>query len=221
MSLGEDPHSSDSPQALVHPTPDGSAASDPPSPLPPSAFTNDFGEIFSRELEDVARRRKVVGLPAAPPGKKTADNLAGLAFSGGGVRSASFNLGLIQSFFQHGLLRHLDYLATISGGGYIGTYLSTLLRRSGARMDQNNVELRTQLAEIDGAKQPDQVVTFVRNGKYLGRLQTFSNHYFIGLFLNNVVFVSGLVTVCMGIAYLWRTTSKRAAARPRASPPGY
>jgi hypothetical protein len=40
----------------------------------------------------------------------------GLALSGGGIRSATFNLGLIQSFAQHKLLHYFDYLSTVSGG---------------------------------------------------------------------------------------------------------
>lgn len=47
----------------------------------------------------------------------------GLAFSGGGIRSASFCLGVLQSLTEHGWLPYIDYLSTVSGGGYIGTYL--------------------------------------------------------------------------------------------------
>lgn len=55
--------------------------------------------------------------------------LTGLAFSGGGIRSATFNLGLIQALCKKGLLSRFDYLSTVSGGGYIGTWLSALVRR--------------------------------------------------------------------------------------------
>jgi len=53
--------------------------------------------------------------------------LAGLAISGGGIRSATFNLGVIQVFAKRGLLRWFDYLSTVSGGGYIGSALSSTL----------------------------------------------------------------------------------------------
>jgi predicted acylesterase/phospholipase RssA len=46
--------------------------------------------------------------------------LVGLAFSGGGIRSATFNLGVLQGFAKLGLLPMFDYLSTVSGGGYIG-----------------------------------------------------------------------------------------------------
>lgn len=48
-----------------------------------------------------------------------------LAFSGGGIRSATFNLGVLQSMRDLGLLPFIQYLSTVSGGGYIGSFLIT------------------------------------------------------------------------------------------------
>jgi len=50
-------------------------------------------------------------------------NIIGLAFSGGGIRSATFNLGVIQGLQEFDLLRYVDYLSTVSGGGFIGSWL--------------------------------------------------------------------------------------------------
>ena len=47
-----------------------------------------------------------------------------LCLSGGGIRSASFALGVLQALASYGLLRHFHYLSTVSGGGYIGSWLS-------------------------------------------------------------------------------------------------
>jgi hypothetical protein len=55
----------------------------------------------------------------------------GLAFSGGGIRSATFNLGVIQALAERRLLRGFDYLSTVSGGGYIGGWLAALIHRRG------------------------------------------------------------------------------------------
>ncbi len=55
--------------------------------------------------------------------------LAGLAFSGGGIRSATFNLGIIQALAELRLLRQFDYLSCVSGGGYIGGWLSAFIHR--------------------------------------------------------------------------------------------
>ncbi len=61
----------------------------------------------------------------APPNASTglpADTL-GLALSGGGIRSAAFCLGLLQALARRGWLRRIDFLSTVSGGGYIGAFL--------------------------------------------------------------------------------------------------
>ena len=55
---------------------------------------------------------------------------AALAFSGGGIRSATFNLGVLQGLAELGLLKRFDYLSTVSGGGYIGAFLSALILRA-------------------------------------------------------------------------------------------
>ena len=49
---------------------------------------------------------------------------AALCLSGGGIRSASFALGVLQAFAAKGLLDRFHYLSTVSGGGYIGGWLT-------------------------------------------------------------------------------------------------
>jgi hypothetical protein len=51
--------------------------------------------------------------------------LAALCLSGGGIRSATFALGVLQGLARFGLLERFHYLSTVSGGGYIGSWLST------------------------------------------------------------------------------------------------
>jgi len=60
--------------------------------------------------------------------------LIGLAFSGGGIRSATFNLGILQALNSIGLFKCVDYLSTVSGGGYIGSCISSLY----ASLDKKN-----------------------------------------------------------------------------------
>jgi hypothetical protein len=57
---------------------------------------------------------------------------AALCLSGGGIRSATFGLGVLQGLARIGVLGRLDYLSTVSGGGYIGGWLTTWLHREGA-----------------------------------------------------------------------------------------
>lgn len=52
-----------------------------------------------------------------------------LCFSGGGIRSATFNLGILQGLARHNLLDKFDYLSTVSGGGYVGSWLSSWIHR--------------------------------------------------------------------------------------------
>jgi hypothetical protein len=55
--------------------------------------------------------------------------LQGICFSGGGIRSATFNLGVLQGLAKLGLLSHFDYLSTVSGGGYIHEWLAGWIKR--------------------------------------------------------------------------------------------
>lgn len=55
----------------------------------------------------------------------------GLALSGGGIRSATLSLGLVQVLARRDLLPHVDYLSTVSGGGYLGSFVGSLFARRG------------------------------------------------------------------------------------------
>jgi hypothetical protein len=66
--------------------------------------------------------------------------LMGLCFSGGGIRSATFNLGVLQGLARRGMLPHFHYLSTVSGGGYIGSWLISWIKRAG--MNTNEVAAR-------------------------------------------------------------------------------
>ncbi len=52
----------------------------------------------------------------------------GLALSGGGIRSATFCLGLVRGLARNRVLKEFDYLSTVSGGGYLGASLGRLYR---------------------------------------------------------------------------------------------
>lgn len=54
-----------------------------------------------------------------------------LCISGGGIRSATFALGAIQGLAKHRLLERFDYLSTVSGGGFAGSWLTAWSHRSG------------------------------------------------------------------------------------------
>ena len=61
----------------------------------------------------------------------TLGNLSALCLSGGGIRSAAFALGAIQGLAARGILQEFDYLSTVSGGGYIGGWLTAWVQNRG------------------------------------------------------------------------------------------
>jgi len=73
------------------------------------------------KLNDPAQTRLWQEHAKAHPERKAIGNFFGLALSGGGIRSATFNLGVLQVLAWTRLLRFVDYLSTVSGGGYIGS----------------------------------------------------------------------------------------------------
>jgi hypothetical protein len=60
---------------------------------------------------------------------------AALCLSGGGMRSAAFALGIIQALARRDLLTRFDYLSTVSGGGYIGSWLAAWRYWAGSGSD--------------------------------------------------------------------------------------
>jgi hypothetical protein len=105
-----------------------------------SAPTWENVEQIAEEARSVGRKDK--------EGKDAADQatlvvsqarqmeLAGLTFSGGGIRSATFNLGVLQGLAKFNKVRTFDYLSTVSGGGYIGNWLEAWIKRPGLE-DEN------------------------------------------------------------------------------------
>jgi len=103
-------------------------------PVPKRHDCFDFKELIHRESEQLAGPQDgssqvptdcVVSTPG--PGDEpwlayTNRDRLGLALSGGGMRSATFNLGLLQGLRQKRILDLVDYLSTLSGGGYVGGF---------------------------------------------------------------------------------------------------
>ena len=94
---------------------------------------NTFHQVLDCEVDGPIQERRKYWNEAAQA-KKSLENypatdgndLVGVALSGGGIRSSMFNLGLLQAFKQSGLMKHVDFLSSVSGGGYINGYYSTL-----------------------------------------------------------------------------------------------
>ncbi|WP_208605566.1 patatin-like phospholipase family protein [Methylobacterium tarhaniae] len=52
---------------------------------------------------------------------------SGIALSGGGIRSATFSMGVLAALARRDLLQQFDYLSSVSGGGYTSSFLTQLL----------------------------------------------------------------------------------------------
>lgn len=138
--------------AVGQPT-DGATAV--PSFGPGERTARSFAEVLCYELdaiEELRRRRGEARRPSEADdavGRAHETGLVGLSFSGGGIRSASFNLGVATALARLGLLRRFDYLSLTSGGGYIGGWLLAWAKRSGF------AEVERELARMATHAMPD------------------------------------------------------------------
>ncbi len=93
--------------------------------------------------------------------------LAGLAFSGGGIRSATFNLGILQALAERKMLGDFDYLSTVSGGGYIGAWFSAWLKREEGNLDTVSDALSPGTATKPVSKEAGQIRFLRQYSNYL------------------------------------------------------
>lgn len=94
-----------------------------PASLPESKVIELNRALLDRALAGAVRPADDKILPEVI-GELHHAELSALCFSGGGIRSATFCLGVIQSLARAGLLEKFDYLSTVSGGGYVGGWLA-------------------------------------------------------------------------------------------------
>ena len=102
--------------------------------------------IYTKEWDLIRKRREILGLDEHPQMKVVEANIPdkapfdifAIALSGGGIRSATFNLGFLKGLnhtkksgeSKKSLFRQADYLSTVSGGGYIGSFIQHRLHQT-------------------------------------------------------------------------------------------
>src|SRR2546430_8394069 len=92
-------------------------------------FVQSHGKLppdYPTSTEPNTRLKAIWAAVHALPEKRAA-----LCISGGGIRSATFGLGILQGLARCGLLDKFHYLSTVSGGGYIGSWLRAWINRAG------------------------------------------------------------------------------------------
>ena len=159
-----------------------------------------IGEVVVAELEEISRRR---GAPEQnlDPDKWIQQchkrDLFALSISGGGIRSATFGLGVLQGLVEKKLLSKADYISTVSGGGYIGAWLQGLASRQPEHYER---VLDPQRPPDLAAKDP---ITFLRKySNYLAPRSGLSLDalvipliWFRNMMLNQAIIISALMAV--------------------------
>ena len=150
--------------------------------------------------------------------------LTALCFSGGGIRSATFGLGIVQALAKQGLLSKFDYLSTVSGGGYLGTWLSAWVCREhqhrpnpddrdfGIKQVQDNINCRETPDPDDANPEPAELQHLREYSNYMspktGLLSadtwTLVAIYLRNLFLNLTIFIPLIAVVLLVPRFLFR-----------------
>ncbi len=146
-----------------------------------------FDDVIKQELIYVNNARTQKGIDHL---QQIRFNAVGLAFSGGGIRAATFHLGFLQSLAKKGSISRFDYLSAVSGGAYIAAWLGGLLR---------NCSLGQVMKLLDPSNRSVESpqITHLRDySNYLTpRLGLFSPHVwtFIATYLRNLLVTFVLV----------------------------
>ena len=80
------------------------------------------------EGEDVILAKRRARIYGEADAQKLDSTRFGISLSGGGIRSAVINLGFLKTLNGFGLVKRADYISTVSGGGYTGSYIQGTLR---------------------------------------------------------------------------------------------
>ena len=144
--------------------------------------TADLTKVIEAERQAVETRRQRLHVK----GQVDADSaLFGLALSGGGVRSATINLGFLKVLNQCGILHLADYLSTVSGGGYLGGYIQTKLKSGPDLTAYSSLFTQEDIAHLQAYG------NYLTPGKSVGRIFTSLRLFgaFIFSLLMNLIWV--------------------------------
>ncbi len=161
-------------------------------------------EVLELELKQVktSRSLRLGENPERPSAEKS---LIGLAFSGGGIRSATFNLGVLQALAKKKLLRSLDYVSTVSGGGYIGGWLMGWMHHQSIGIQEIERRLSTPPNMPEQAGDPPEIHFLREYSNYLtprkGLLSAdflaFAASYLRNTLLNQIILVLALLSLLL------------------------
>jgi hypothetical protein len=173
-----------------------------------------LGDILAEELDGQLRKDETQALSVAEKQPRLRDvydriqaeqpERSALCLSGGGIRSAIFGLGVLQGLARKNVLGKFDFLSTVSGGGFVGGWLTAWIKNHPQGMSGVLEELR---------RPPD--LTLNPEPQPIRHLRTFSNYltpktgmtsvdswtliatYLRNIFLNWLVLISWLAAAMM------------------------
>lgn len=137
--------------------------------MKPNTNAVGIGKVIVAELADIAKRRgedySALAEPSDAEWKAAChkQQLFGICLSGGGIRSATFALGILQGLAELKLLPKADYLSTVSGGGYIGSWLQGVFRRTAPGQDP----FRALTRDVPGPPTKDPISFLRKYSDYL------------------------------------------------------
>jgi len=130
-----------------------------------------FDDIVRVEIDCINQRRAALGRPTLNA-EQTAGadgavlDAVGLALSGGGIRSAAVALGVLQAINHNKALGRIDYLSTVSGGGYMGSALTATMSCTDGQFVFGNTP-------VGDDKRP---VSEIADTDAVGHLRNYSNY---------------------------------------------
>src|SRR5678815_4741958 len=124
---------------------------------------------------------------------------AALCISGGGIRSATFGLGVLQGLATCGLLDKFHYLSTVSGGGYIGSWLSAWIKNNPQGIGGVVAQLNTLHPEPEPIRQLREFSNYLtqKTGLMSVDFWTLIATFVRNMFLNWLVLISWLAAAMM------------------------
>jgi thiosulfate reductase cytochrome b subunit len=198
-----------------------------------SSGAYNFAKVFEEERKEIANqcaaRDVAVDLQFdGQPGTPVPDRL-GIAFSGGGVRSACIAIGVMQRLAQAGILKQAHYLSAISGGTYAMSWLTAWTKRLGDFSQvQGCLGNNTHNGQSPKTAEPPQYSRFLEPDplRYLRRYSSYLTPrmglfngdtfaaisiYLRNLLLNQVMLIAALVSVTVVLQQITPTIKWAAA----------
>jgi hypothetical protein len=184
-----------------------------------SSGAYNFAKVFEEEQQEIARQCDARGVAVdlkfdSQPGTPVPDRL-GIAFSGGGIRSACVGIGVMQRLARAGILKQAHYLSGVSGGTYAMSWLTAWTKRLedfsavegclGNNTDNGLPAKPAEPPQYNRFLEPEPLHYLRRYSSYLTpRIGLFSGDtfaavsiYLRNLLLNQVMLVAALVSVTL------------------------